>query len=300
VDHPYWREHESAHVAVPALCEHINFLNAKKPTMPMQVRDNKKIKLEDKEICDHVNKDDLSNREFVRIHAVQQNFTDIDFSKCIFSSCYFRNCNFTRCDFTGTSFRDSSFRGAQFEECDFKYATWDRTFLDERFLDTCLPSEENLARDLVRSLRTNFAQIGNYVAVNKAASIEVSLTGDHLYKAAYSRQSYYRAKYKGVARFWLAMRHLQWKFLDLLWGNGESIYRVVVAGSVVVFLVAACYLFSTRGDSFFNALVETIAHLWGTQWLAAMPVYYAVPLTMLRYVFLGLFMAILIKRLSRR
>ena len=124
-------------------------------------------------------------------------FFDVSFKQCDFANCYFRNCRFIRCNFTGATIKESNFRGSQFEECNFRYTSWEKTILDEHFLDTCLPSEENLARDLARSLRVNFSQIGNYDAVNKAASIEVSLTGQHLYNAAYSRQSYYRSKYKG-------------------------------------------------------------------------------------------------------
>lgn len=266
----------------------------------MQLRDNKKERIEDKAFVAGLNNTDVSGKEWVRVCAVNLVFTKVDFSKCVFTSCYFRNCRFIRCDFTGASVKDSTFRGTQFEECNFRYTTWEKTLLDDRFLDTCLPSEENLARDLVRSLRTNFAQIGNYVAVNKAASIEVKLTGQHLYNAAYSRQSYYRAKYKQQARFSHALQHLRWKFLDLLWGNGESIFRVLVAGLVVIIVAAIFYMLSTAGVSCTDAFAETFAHFWGVKYLESMPVTYVVLLTVSRYIFLGLFLAILVKRLSRR
>jgi len=266
----------------------------------MELRDNKKEKIEDKEFSTVLRGDDLSHKELIRVYAVDQIFTGVTFMQCVFTSCYFRNCRFIRCDFTGAIIKESNFKGAQFEECIFKYTILEKTLLDERFLDTCLPSEENLARDLVRTLRVNFAQIGNYEAVNKAASIEVKLTGQHLYNAAYSRQSYYRAKYKGHARFSHALQHLQWKSLDLLWGNGESILRVIVSSLVVVFFAAILYMRDAVGISFPDAFFEALWHFWGVEYSAPMPSSYVLSLTILRFGIFGLFMAILIKRLSRR
>lgn len=266
----------------------------------MELRDNKKEKIEDKEFIEGLSGADLSRKEFARVYAVNQVFIDVVFKQCIFTSAYLRNCKFIRCDFTGASFKDSNFKGAQFEECGFKYTSWEKTFLEERFLDTCLPSEENLARDLVRSLRTNFAQIGNYEAVNKAASIEVKLTGQHLYNAAYSKQSYYRAKYKGQARFVNALHHLHWKSLDLLWGNGESIFRVFLTGLVVIVIFAIFFMRDTAGVSFSESFFEVLGSFWGIQYSRSLSFIYVVPLTLVRYVLIGLFMAILVKRLSRR
>ena len=266
----------------------------------MEVRDNKKERIEDKEFPAGLRDTDLSRKELSRVYAVDQLFTGVIFKQCVFSSCYFRNCKFVRCDFTGANIKESNFKGAQFDECSFKYTTWEKTLIDERFLDTCLPSEENLARDLVRSLRVNFSQIGNYEAVNKASSIEVQLTGQHLFNAAYSRQAYYRAKYKGQERFTHALQHLRWKSLDLLWGNGESIFRVAVSGLAVVFIAALPYMREGVGVSFLEAILEAFGHFWGVQYHAAMPPTYVVVLTILRFVIFGLFMAILVKRLSRR
>lgn len=146
----------------------------------MELQEHKKAIIENKEFLGEVRGENLSLTELTRVYAVGVTFVDVNFKQSNFSLCYFRNCRFIKCDFPGAHISESNFRGSQFEECDFRYTTWEKTFLDEHFLDTCLPSEENLARDLVRSLRVNFSQIGNYEAVNKAASIEVSLTGQHL------------------------------------------------------------------------------------------------------------------------
>lgn len=266
----------------------------------MELQEHKRDIIENKEFRGEVRGEDLSRKEFSRVYAVDVAFLDVSFKQCDFSRCYFRNCRFIRCDFTGANIKESNLRGSQFEECNFRYTSWEKTFLDEHFLDTCLPSGENLARDLARSLRVNFSQIGNYEAVNKAASIEVSLTGQHLYNAAYSLQSYYRAKYKGWSRVVHAMGHARWKALDLLWGNGESIVRIATTSSVVI-VVAALLLM--RGDSqllFSDAIWTTFSLFWGVVGGMKLPDFYVPVLTIIRFVLLGLFMAILVKRLSRR
>jgi len=266
----------------------------------MDLRDNKKTKIEDKEFTAALREADLSRTELVRVFAVGLTFTGVSFKQCVLSSCYFRNCRFIKCDFTGATIKDSILRGAQFEDCSFKYTTWEKTQLDDAFLETCLPSEENLARDLVRSLRVNFSQTGNYEAVNRAASIEVKLTGQHLYNAAYSRQSYYRSKYKGLARLTHALQHVRWKLLDLLWGNGESINRILVSALFAILVAALLYMTSATSIAFGPAFLEALWHFWGAQYRAPMPSAYVVALTVIRFIMFGLFMAVLVKRLSRR
>jgi hypothetical protein len=167
-------------------------------------------------------------------------------------------------------------------------------------LDSCLPSEVNLARDLVRTLRVNFAHIGNYTAVNKAASIEVALTGQHLFNAAYSKQSYYRSKYKGWNRVAHGAGHLQWKSLDLLWGNGESFFRVLVCGLSLIFAWSAFLAWKSPQFSWPESLSVVIRSFWGVSTTPPVPEWHLVALTALRFILVGLFMAILIKRLARR
>jgi hypothetical protein len=265
----------------------------------METKKHVKKKVKDQEIVGPLSGENLSQNELLRVYAVKIIFTDVKFNQCNITSCYFRNCRFIRCDFTGAIIKDTNFKGAQFEECSFRYSVWEKTFLDEGFLDNCLPSEENLARDLVRSLRVNYAQIGNYQAVNKAASIEVKLNGQHLFNAAYSKQAYYRSKYKGFARVQFALRHALWKELDLLWGNGESVARVVIWGllSVAGFGIA---IWLSCNLPFTEAIGTAVSVFWGVKPHRDIAPAFIVSLTVIRYVLFGLFMAILVKRLSRR
>ena len=266
----------------------------------MELIDHAKPVVEDKEIPADVSSHDLAQQVLRRVFAVRKTFIDVSFKQSELSDCYFRNCRFIRCDFTGCCIRRCNFRGSQYEDCKFQYSTWEHTQLDDEFLERCLPSEENLARDLVRSLRVNFGHIGNYTAVNKAASIEVKLTGRHLFNAAYSKQSYYRSKYKGWDRVLHAARHAQWKALDLVWGNGESIFRVLLTGATTVVLWATILVWTNQQSTWPQSLASVAYAFWGVKSNPPLPDYQLILLTVVRFVLFGLFMAILIKRLARR
>jgi uncharacterized protein YjbI with pentapeptide repeats len=265
----------------------------------MPIRDHVKEKLENKEFTGQVGPESFEQKELVRVFAVGVTFSQVSFKQALVSNCYFRNCRFIECDFTGAQFKESNLRGTSFSSCKFAYSAWEKTFLDDRFLDACLPPEENLARDLVRTLRVNFSQIGNYEAVNRAAALEVQLTGQHLYNAAYSNQSYYRHKYKGLERIQHGARHAWWKTLDLLWGNGENLLRVVATGAFAIAGGAfwLSYLVPTLSGA--ASLERAFFAFWGFG-APPVPEQVSVALAIARYVLLGLFMAILVKRLSRR
>lgn len=267
---------------------------------PMELQEHVKPLIEHKEFLGEVRKVDLSGKRLSHVYAKDIAFIDVNFMHSDFSNCYLRNCRFIRCNFTGVTVKESNLRGSQFEECNFRYTSWEKSLLDEHFLDACLPSEENLARDLARALRVNFSQIGNHAAVNKAAYIEVRLTGQHLYNAAYSKQSYYRSKYKGWSRIRNVVDHACWMALDFLWGNGESVFRVARTGLVVV-LLTSIFLLSTRPHvAFFEAFWSSFASFLGIQSAIIPSTSLAICLTITRFILLGLFMAILVKRLSRR
>ena len=268
----------------------------------MELKDHKKRLIEHKEFEGAVRDQNFSQCELSRVYGVKVIFVNISFKQSDISRCYFRNCRFIRCDFTGANIRESTFNGSQFDDCDFKYTTWEKTHIDEQFLESCLPSEENIARDLVRSLRVNFSQIGNYIAVNRAISIEVRLAGQHLYNAAYSQQSYYRSKYRGLLRVRKSFEHARWKALDMLWGNGESIARVAILGLIVILIAATLILFDQPQLSIGKALWTALYLFWGlkTDSVGAAREWLAIILTISRYILFALFMAILIKRLSRR
>ena len=267
----------------------------------MSLIDHKKEKIEDKEFSQDVSGEEYTRKDISRVFAVGKVFTGVNFSQSNLSSCYFRNCRFIRCNFTGTAFKDCYLKGTSFPESSLKYTTFSSSQLDDAILDNSLPAEENLARDFVRALRVNFTQVGNYEAVNKAALIEVNLTGTHLYKAAYSREAYYRGKekYTGIDRVKAVFSHAQWKFLDLLWGNGESLFKIFMS-SVAFVILMSFIIFMSSSDTFSDTISAVFYSFWGVKSDLDIARPYLMLLTVIRLLFFSLFVSVLVNRLAKR
>jgi hypothetical protein len=156
-----------------------------------------------------------------------------------------------------------------------------------------------------RSLRMNYQQIGDAKAVNKAISLELETTSVYLYKSWRSGETYYKDKYpgflSGVTQF---ARWLEFWILDFVWGNGESILKLLRTILFTVFVIAAC-------DSNINSKLLNIGFYWSSLH-TAIAVFLGVPnhsnftdvgisvITGMRFISIALLTALLVKRFSRR
>ncbi len=256
-------------------------------------------------IATHVNSEKFPYRVFIRLNAKEVKFTKVSFQHCIFEGCYFNRCVFDSCDFTGCRFVGSNLHLSSFTGCKFAYATFERTHLEDDILLSEAPREENLRMRFARSLRMNYQQIGDAKAVNKAISVELEATSVYLYKSWRSQESYYKEKYPGFiksggqfvkwAEFWI---------LDLLWGNGESIVKLM--RTIAFSLIAICIY-----DAATNGNMLNIADYWSSFKIApavflgaTSPKNFSVfALSIIvgaRLVSLALLTALLVKRFSRR
>ncbi len=189
-------------------------------------------------IANDVKDEKFPYKVFVRLNAKKVKFTKVSFQHCIFEGCYFNRCVFDSCDFTGCRFIGSNLHLSAFSGCDFDYATFERSHLDDDILLSEAPKEENLRMRFARSLRTNYQQIGDAKAVNRAISVELEATSVYLYKSWRSQESYYKEKYPGLINSGVQfIKWIDFWILDFLWGNGESIVkllRTIVFGLVVI------------------------------------------------------------------
>lgn len=263
-----------------------------------------KTKKEDLEFIRKMDGEEAENVVFVRAVAKRIKFTRVSFKFCIFDNCYFRDCVFDSCDFTGCKFTGSNLNGSNFIDCKFNYAIFERTILDLSAVKDSLPKEENLRARVLRSLRTNFQQQGDAPEVNKAMSLELEATKIHLKKCWYSSDKYYRDKYPDFKRFSKFSEWVTFSFLHFLWGNGESaiklfrIFLIILAfiwaweiyklpNANDVFLVMGCLF---KSPSIFFGVANGTDYSDGGKTLVLF----------LRLVVFGLFMSILIKKISRR
>jgi pentapeptide repeat protein len=246
----------------------------------------------------------LEYKLFVRLGAKDRQFRKVRFNYSIFDSCYLRNCIFDSCDFTGCRFINSNLMGARFDGCIFDYATFEKTQIDESILDSSCPSHENQKQRFARSLRVNYQQLGDTRGANKAIAIELEATHTYLYKAWKSNESYYRHKFKGLERVKMFFRWLEFRSLDIIWGNGENLLKLI--WSVFVVLLAIAVLDRIYSDITISAsaILESLnvapAIFLGTLSPKGFPPLLLAIIVFIRLVFMGFFMSMIIKKFNRR
>ena len=268
------------------------------------IKDSGRVELSDKKFEEDVDGDSYINRLFVRLVAKKVRFSNIDFRYCIFDAAYLRNCTFDSCDFTGCRFINSNLHGTSFNGCKFDYATFDKSFIDSDILDSGCPGPENLRLKFARTLRINYQQIGDAKSANKAINIELHATEDHLYKSWKSKESYYRHKYKGLKRLCAFSEWLEFKTLDLIWGNGESTWKLFRAVLAVLVLISAVDVFKYGNteliSNYFQSFILSPQILLGVLKPDHYPALYLTLIFLVRLVMFGFFMSIIIKRFNRR
>lgn len=222
----------------------------------------------------------------------------------MFEVCYLRGCVFDSCDFTGCRFSGSNFHGSTFSGCKFDYAWFERTLIDDSILNTGCPGPENLKLKFARTLRMNYQQIGDAQSANKAIKIELEATQLHLYKAWRSAESYYRKNYTGWNRLKVFGQWLNFRTLDIVWGNGESPWKLLrTAGIVVgaVSIIHATFFDDWRlVDNYISAIRKAPQVFFGTVTPATYPTWYLTIIMVTRLIMFGFFMSIVIKRFNRR
>lgn len=265
---------------------------------------NGRTKEEDVSFCRNMNYEEVDNRVFIRGVAKGKKFEHVNFNYCIFDVCYFRNCVFTHCNFVGCRFTGTSFNGSKFICCDFRYAVFERTQVDVNSLVESAPDEENLRAKFFRSLRVNYQQQGDTESVNFVIRQELKATRKHLSKSWRSEEEYYRKKYQSLNRIGKFFEWLSFVILDWIWGNGESLKRLLLT----VFIIFSCILFylmsTASGDLtlkiFCENLKQTPLVFLGTKSIAGDNDGVFALIYFIRLVVFGLFMSLLVKKISRR
>jgi hypothetical protein len=267
------------------------------------LRPTERQRVEDQSFRDNEAHSDYSNRLLVRVSAKGRTFDNVNFSYTTFDSCYLRNCVFLSCSFIGCRFVGVNFRGSTFSKCKFEYSTFERTLVVNDILERESPRPENLKAEFARTLRLNYQQLGDAESANKAIRIELEATQAHLWNAWRSPATYYREKYRGWMRAEYFVRWLSFKALDLLWGNGESPWKLL--RSVVVLFIVMAIFGGIRTDpsqigAYRNAFSEAPTIFLGISSGSALPRWYATVIAATRLVTFGAFVSILTKRLNRR
>ena len=247
----------------------------------------------------------FQNKVFVRLGARKGTvFRNVSFTHSVFDHCYLANCTFDTCDFTGCRFVGSNFHQSPFLGCKFWYANFERTQIDDDILTSEAPAEENLRTRFARTLRMNFSQLGDSKAVNLAISLELEATEQYLRNSwSTKRNSYYRKKYPGWKQGRQFLRWVDFKMLDLIWGNGESILKLVRSIAVVVAAIAIYDVVSAGKlldlSAYWEGMKQAPAVFLGVLTKSYSPLALSL-IAGSRYIGLALLTALLVKRFGRR
>jgi len=257
----------------------------------------------DKEWNDDVRDEQFSDHVFQRVSAKNRRFTNVDFRYSTFENCYLRNCVFDSCNFTGCRFIGTNLTGTAFSGSTFDYVQFERTAIESDVLDTCCPALENIKSRFARSLRVNYQSLGDSVSANKAILVELEATRAHLYKAWSSNEAYYRKKYQGLRRLKQFLAWLNFRALDLLWGNGESPLKLGRSVLLVLILIGIADAFAHRNPLLVTDLWQTVLYapqvFLGTV-SSPFPGLVTAAIVTIRLVMFGLFLSILVRRFARR
>jgi len=266
--------------------------------------DSNRERIEDK-IFESDQKDiSFHNKLFIRIGSKGKTFSGINFSHTYFEHCYFRNCVFNSCDFNGCKFINCNFSGSSFPGSKFEYALFEKTIIDNDVLDNNCPSNENLILKFARTLRMNYQSIGDSESVNKAIRFELKATKIHLYDSWNSNKAYYRNKYKGWERFKMFLAWLNFKFQEMMWGNGENpwyLLRTCLLVWVIMSVVDVCYFKnSILLSDYWESFTEVPAIFFGTSSPEKYSKLYLSMIVLIRLIGFSLFISILLKRFNKR
>lgn len=164
----------------------------------------------------------LKHALFVDVGFKDATLTNIDFSYSVFVRCYFRNATLSGCKFVGCRFESCDFPGVKLYGSDLSYSQWSQTGVSTAQILANLPERPNQAHALLESLRANSLARAESVSARQYLFESMKRSREHRYRIAFSRDSYYRRKYRGLKRVEGFCRWLGMCVDRFGWGYGES------------------------------------------------------------------------------
>jgi hypothetical protein len=247
--------------------------------------------------------EDFSNCRIEWARGKKVVFIKCNFSSSLIKLCYFHRAVFRDCDFTGCIITESNFRGAVFENCEFRYVTVRSTSIEVKQMLKNLPYWENSRRELLRGLRKNAESIGDVEDVRMCLKAEMDASAEHWRSAFRQVTPYFAMHYPGLkGRLTSLLKLIGIKAGKWFWGYGESPLRLLF--SLFFWIVLACFFVSwpKLPSAFIDSFQQISSVMIGVQQGDALSMsgWQKLVIVASRYVFLGLFATVFVRRFARR
>ena len=252
----------------------------------------------------------LSRHSFDDLNAHGRVVENCDFSGAIFRRAYFRDASFKNCSFKGCRFEGCTFRGVALFQCDFSYAVFTDSMLPSKEIIANLPDRPNLRRELLQVLRANATSMGDYDAQSRFVLEEIAASLDHYWRIVESKQSHYQQKYgRASDRLGALVKFVGLRMDGLLWGHGERPSALMASLTCLLLLASFANLFvvpPATFDGFAPVLFRSVRH--SIYLFLDFPeertyrglVLVDLSILVVRYMFLGLFIGVVTRKLSHR
>lgn len=252
----------------------------------------------------------FKNSVYTRVFVVGENIIikNISFEHSYFIDCKLRKVKFENCSFVNCFFNNCDFSRSSFINCDFRYSNFRNTIVDVDIFNSS-PREHNLLLKFSTSLRINYRELGQKNNEDIATQYEIKANKAHLYDSWKSNEPYYRKKYQGLERLEKFVEWIYFKLNDLIWGNGESLIRLILSSVFLVTSLSIIATISMESNFSLNQIVRNIIYslyyfigsvdnkdinvIFENSYIQHMIVIF-------RTIFFGLLISILIRKYSRR
>lgn len=182
---------------------------------------------------------DFSRCTFRNVGLKNTTFENGNLKHSRFVDAYLNGATFRQVDLTGTRFERCDLRNASFDGCRLWYVEFFRCHIAFDKLQDCLPSEVNLRRRLLRSLRLNANEMGDVAGARRMLELELAAERKELFQIFVGSDDYFRERYKGGKRFGAFFGWLGHHCQKLGWGYGLRLKNLFFTGLLVILSFAS-------------------------------------------------------------
>jgi hypothetical protein len=255
-----------------------------------------------------------ANCTFANVSFLRTKISHGTFRNCVFIECYFRKSELRGSTFVGCKFINCNFTHITIRDCDFRYAEFRGTTPPFRELVHSAPQQANLRYELFNALSRVAESAGSGEEARRYRLAGIEALDKHLRSAVKADSSWYKEHFDVLGRLGALLR-LAWHHVNrVLWGHGESAWRLLASASVTALIVfpvlfvvfqngvgvpvgeptAPDYLWvSLSNFLLLDRISDVVLTSWVTQSLSSVE-------ALLGVVFAGMYVTLLVKALLRR